>query len=228
MNHLTKLVEAALFSAAQPLSLADLKALDPDLGPGELREAVDALREHYESHDHAFELVELADGFQLLTRREYAEAITQARMVSRPRKLSGPAMETLAIIAYRQPVGRAEIEEIRGVAADGVLRSLQERGFIVVTSRGEGLGRPLLYGTTPRFLQMLGLTEISELPSLDQLSVALRPLGAELPSGTQWDPGWAGAGETASAEREVAETAPTPTPTPTPALSQVEEELQEP
>ena len=225
MNQLTKLVEAALFSAAQPLSLADLKALDPDLGPGELREAVDALREHYESHDHAFELVELADGFQLLTRREYAEAITQARMVSRPRKMSGAAMETLAIIAYRQPVGRAEIEEIRGVAADGVLKSLQERDFIVVTGRGEGLGRPLLYGTTPRFLQMLGLTEISELPSLDQLSVALRPLGAELPSGTEWGPGRAVAGETPSPEREEAETAPAPAPAPAP--SQVEEELQE-
>ena len=225
VNHLTKLVEAALFSAAQPLSLADLKALDPDLGPGELREAVDALREHYESQDHAFELVELADGFQLLTRREYAEAITQARMVSRPRKLSGAAMETLAIIAYRQPVGRAEIEEIRGVAADGVLKSLQERGFVVVTGRGEGLGRPLLYGTTPRFLQMLGLTEISELPRLDQLSVALRPLGHELPSGTEWEPGRAVTGETPSPEGEDAETTPTPTPAHAPSL--VEEELQE-
>ncbi len=231
MNHLTKLVEAALFSAAQPLSLADLKALDPDIGPGELREAVDALREHYESQDHAFELVELADGFQLLTRPEYAEAITQARMVSRPRKLSGAAMETLAIIAYRQPVGRAEIEEIRGVAADGVLKSLQERGFLVVAGRGEGLGRPLLYGTTPRFLEMLGLTEISELPRLDQLSVALRPLGAGLPSGTEWKPGRATTGETPSPEREEAETSPVPAPAPTPAsvpaTAQVEEELQE-
>ncbi len=229
MNHLTKLVEAALFSAAQPLSLADLKALDPDLGPGELREAVDALREHYESQDHAFELVELADGFQLLTRPEYAEAITQARMVSRPRKLSGAAMETLAIIAYRQPVGRAEIEEIRGVAADGVLKSLQERGFLVVAGRGEGLGRPLLYGTTPRFLEMLGLTELSELPRLDQLSVALRPLGAGLPSGTEWELARAMTGEAPSPEQGEAETAPAPTPTPAPvpAPAQVEEELQE-
>ena len=229
MNHLTKLVEAALFSAAQPLSLADLKALDPDIGPGELREAVDALREHYESQDHAFELVELADGFQLLTRPEYAEAITQARMVSRPRKLSGAAMETLAIIAYRQPVGRAEIEEIRGVAADGVLKSLQERGFLVVAGRGEGLGRPLLYGTTPRFLEMLGLTELSELPRLDQLSVALRPLGAGLPSGTEWEPARAMTGEAPSPEQGEAETAPAPTPTPAPvpAPAQVEEELQE-
>ena len=229
MNHLTKLVEAALFSAAQPLSLADLKALDPDLGPGELREAVDALRDHYESQDHAFELVELADGFQLLTRPEYAEAITQARMVSRPRKLSGAAMETLAIIAYRQPVGRAEIEEIRGVAADGVLKSLQERGFLVVAGRGEGLGRPLLYGTTPRFLEMLGLTELSELPRLDQLSVALRPLGAGLPSGTEWEPARAMTGEAPSPAQGEAETAPAPTPTPAPvpAPAQVEEELQE-
>ena len=229
MNHLTKLVEAALFSAAQPLSLADLKALDPDLGPGELREAVDALRDHYESQDHAFELVELADGFQLLTRPEYAEAITQARMVSRPRKLSGAAMETLAIIAYRQPVGRAEIEEIRGVAADGVLKSLQERGFLVVAGRGEGLGRPLLYGTTPRFLEMLGLTELSELPRLDQLSVALRPLGAGLPSGTEWELARAMTGEAPSPEQGEAETvpAPTPTPAPVPAPAQVEEELQE-
>ncbi len=76
-------------------------------------------------------------------------------------------------------MGRAEIEEIRGVAADGVLRSLHERGFIDVSGRGEGLGRPLLYGTTPRFLQMLGLTDLTDLPRLDQLSVALRPLGVE-------------------------------------------------
>ena len=179
MNQLTKLVEAALFSAAHPLSLADLRGLEPGVEISELQEALDALRDHYDRHDHAFELVEVAEGFHLLTRREYAEAIQQARLVSRPRKLSAAALETLAIIAYRQPVGRAEIEEIRGVAADGVLRSLHERGFIDVSGRGEGLGRPLLYGTTPLFLQMLGLTDLTELPRLDQLSVALRPLGVE-------------------------------------------------
>ncbi len=179
MNQLTKLVEAALFSAAHPLSLADLRALEPGVKTKELQDAVDTLRAHYDGDDHAIELVDAADGFQLLTRREYAEQIQQARIVSRPRKLSTAALETLAIIAYRQPVGRAEIEEIRGVAADGVLRSLQERGFIDVSGRGEGLGRPLLYGTTPRFLEMLGLTDLAELPRLDQLSVALRPLGVE-------------------------------------------------
>lgn len=181
MNQLAQLLEAALFSAAHPLTLSDLKSLEPGVTPAQLREALDALREHYDEDGRAFELVELAEGFQLLTRREFAEIITQARIASRPRKLSTAAMETLAIIAYRQPVGRAEIEEIRGVAADGVLKSLQERGLIDVTGRGEGLGRPLLYGTSPMFLAMMGLNELSELPRLDQLSVALRPLGEVMP-----------------------------------------------
>jgi segregation and condensation protein B len=198
VDHLAKLVEAALFSAAHPLSLADLHALDPNVELDEVQRAVETLRERYEVHDHAFELVELGEGYQLLTRREYADAITSARLVSRPRKLSAAALETLAIIAYRQPVGRSEIEEIRGVAADGVLRSLQERGFIDVVGRGEGLGRPLLYGTTPHFLQLLGLTDLSELPRLDQLSVALRPLGVDMsmgPEGEMEEVGESGAGE---------------------------------
>jgi segregation and condensation protein B len=144
VNHLTQLLEAALFSAAHPLSIRDLKNLDSDASPEDIQQSLAALREHYETHPHGFELKELADGFQLVTRPEFAEAIVQARIASRPRKLSTAALETLAIIAYRQPVGRAEIEEIRGVAADGVLKSLQERGLIDVTGRGEGLGRPLL------------------------------------------------------------------------------------
>jgi segregation and condensation protein B len=193
VNHLTQLLEAALFSAAHPLSIRDLKNLDPDASPADIEQSLAALREDYESHGHGFELKELADGYQLVTRPEFAEAIVQARIASRPRKLSTAALETLAIIAYRQPVGRAEIEEIRGVAADGVLKSLQERGLIDVTGRGEGLGRPLLYGTTSSFLEMIGLGELVELPRLDQLSVALRPLGDQMP------------GLTGSAEDEAAE-----------------------
>ncbi|MBI4420354.1 MAG: SMC-Scp complex subunit ScpB [Gemmatimonadetes bacterium] len=175
MNPLIRLLEAALFSAAHPLSLDQLARLDPLASPEDLRAALDQLRETYANGGHGIELVELADGFQLLTRREFADAIAQAQIVQRPRKLSAAAMETLAIIAYRQPVGRAEIEEIRGVMADGVLRLLQERGLIDVVGRSEGLGRPLLYGTTPSFLEMLGLKDLSELPRADELAVALRP-----------------------------------------------------
>lgn len=178
MNPLTRLIEAALFSADRPLGVAELRALEPGVSAEDVEEALEALRGVYEQGDHGITLVQLADGYQLLSRPEMAEALTRARITSRPRRLSVAALETLAVIAYRQPVGRAEIEEIRGVAADGVLRSLQERGLIDVAGRGEGLGRPLLYGTTPKFLELVGLRDLTELPRLDELAVALRPLAA--------------------------------------------------
>ncbi len=186
-SDLEKLLEAALFSASHPLTLRELRRLDPAASANDMRDALDGLKQHYGADEHAFELVELAEGFQLLTRSEYAEAMTDARIAHRPRKLSGAAVETLAIIAYRQPVGRADIEEIRGVAADGVLKSLQERGLIDVAGRGEGLGRPLLYQTTPRFLEMMGLKQLTDLPRLDQLSIALRPLLEEVPGSDRED-----------------------------------------
>jgi segregation and condensation protein B len=175
VNQLTRLLEAALYAAAHPLGVEELKTLDPAATPEEIRAALDELRDVYQNGGHGVELVELAEGFQIMTRREFAEAIALAQIIQRPRRLSAAALETLAIIAYRQPVGRAEIEEIRGVAADGVLRLLQERGLIDVAGRSEGLGRPLLYATSPAFLELLGLRDLSELPRADELSVALRP-----------------------------------------------------
>lgn len=176
MNQLTKLLEAAFYSASRPLTVGELKALDPTASQGAIQAAVEELKQHYDSAEHGVELVQVAEGYQILTRAEHADAIAQARIAHRARRLSVAAMETLAIIGYRQPVSRAEIEEIRGVAADGVLRSLVERGLIDVAGRGEGLGRPLLYGTTPRFLEMLGLSDVAELPRLEELAVALRPV----------------------------------------------------
>ena len=111
----------------------------------ELLASLEEIRRECNQAGRGVELVEVADGYQLLTKREFADAIARAQLVTRPRRLSGPALETLAIIAYRQPVGRAEIEEIRGVSVESVLRSLQERGLIDVIGRSEGTGRPLLY-----------------------------------------------------------------------------------
>lgn len=179
MQPLARLVEAALFAADRPLRLDELEQLAPEADRESLLAALGELRDHYRAEEHGVELVELAEGFQLLTRPEYAEALVQARIINRPRKLSVAALETLAVIAYRQPVGRAEIEEIRGVAADGVLRLLLERGLIAVVGRGEGIGRPLLYGTTPAFLELLGLSSLEELPKMEELSVVLRPLAEE-------------------------------------------------
>ncbi len=179
MNRLTQLLEAALFSAARPLSLEELTALDPDATASDVSDSLSDLHRRYEEGEHGVELVQVADGFQVLTRREFADAIAEARLVVRPRRLSPAALETLAIIAYRQPVSRGEIEEIRGVSVDGVLQSLQERDLVQAVGHGDGMGRPLLYGTTEFLLELLGLRSLEELPRLDELSVALRPV-AEL------------------------------------------------
>lgn len=137
-------------------------------------EALAELRDHYEQDGHGVELLEVAGGWQILTRPEYTEAIERAQLAARPQRLSAAALETLAIIAYRQPIGRAEIEEIRGVNAGAILKSLHERGLIDVTGRGEGMGRPLMYGTTPTFLEQLALRHLEELPRADELAIALR------------------------------------------------------
>ena len=175
MTPLAQLLEAALFSAARPLTAEELSTLDPDASLADVRAALEQLREPYEFDQHGVELVELAGGYQVLSRPQYAAAIERAQFSQRTSKLTTAALETLAVIAYRQPVGRAEVEEIRGVSAGGVLRTLQERGLIEVVGRSEGMGRPLLYGTTPLFLELLALRDLTDLPKADELTIALRP-----------------------------------------------------
>jgi segregation and condensation protein B len=172
---LAQLLEAALFSASRPLTAEELASLDPDANPADVRVALEQLREHYDFNQHGIELVELAGGYQILTRAVHAAAIERAQFSVRAPRLTSAALETLAVIAYRQPVGRLEIEEIRGVSAGGVLRSLQERGLIEVVGRSEALGRPLLYGTAALFLELLGMRDLSDLPKAEELTVALRP-----------------------------------------------------
>ena len=175
MTPLAQLLEAALFSACRPLTAEEMASLDPDANAADVRVALEQLREHYDFNQHGVELVELAGGYQILTRPVHAAALERAQFSVRTPKLSAATLETLAVIAYRQPVGRVEIEEIRGVSAGGVLRSLQERGLIEVVGRSEALGRPLLYGTTPLFLELLGLRDLADLPKTEELTIALRP-----------------------------------------------------
>lgn len=179
MNPLAQLLEAALFAAARPVTVEELVTLDADATLDEVRAALDQLREHYDFDGHGVEVAELGGGFQILSRPAFAAAIERAQLNQRQPRLTSAMLETLSVIAYRQPVGRAEIEEIRGVSAAGVLRSLQERGLIEVTGRSEGLGRPLLYGTTPLFLELLGLPDLANLPRAEELSIALEPARPE-------------------------------------------------
>ena len=174
MNSLAKLLEAALFASPRPIPTDELATLDTEASPAALQAALDELREHYDVDGHAVELVDAGGGWQILTRPEYTEAIERAQMAVRPRRLSPAALETLAIVAYRQPIGRAEVEEIRGVDVGSVLKSLHERGLIDVVGRSEALGRPLLYGTTDAFLEQFALRHLEELPRTDELAVALR------------------------------------------------------
>jgi segregation and condensation protein B len=173
---LAKLLEAALFASAVPVPVDALRAMTASSDDREstLESALTELREHYDTDGHGVELVEVAGGWQILTRPEYTEAIERAQLAARPQRLSAAALETLAIIAYRQPIGRAEIEEIRGVGAGAILKSLNERGLIDIVGRGEGLGRPLLYGTTSTFLEQFALRHLEELPRADELAIALR------------------------------------------------------
>lgn len=171
---LERIVEALLFASDAPLSPADIARAEPGVDEAEVRAAVESLRAAYDGEDRAFGVYELAGGFQILTRPEFVPYLERFATVSRPARLSPAALEALAIVAYRQPIGRADIEEIRGVGSAGVLRTLAERELIDVVGRGEGIGRPLLYGTTARFLEHFGYASLEDLPRPEDLPVVLR------------------------------------------------------
>src|SRR5688572_5223476 len=171
---LTQIVEALLFASDAPLSAGDIALIDERLDEDTVEAVVAQLREEYESQERAFTIVDIAGGYQLMTRPEFAPYLERFDTVPQQTRLSAPALEVLAVIAYRQPLGRNEIEEIRGVGSSGVLKTLQDRSLIDVVGRSEGLGRPLLYGTTPKFLEHFGFRSLEDLPKPDDLPVILR------------------------------------------------------
>lgn len=192
----SRIIEALLFASDAPLSAEDLVRGEEELEPADVERAIQELRAEYDEAERAFGIYEIAGGYQILTRPEYSRHLERFETVPRNTRVSGAALEVLAIIAYRQPIGRNEVEEIRGVDSTHVLRTLQEFGLIDVVDRGEGIGRPLLYGTTDRFLAHFGFTSLNDLPRPDELPVVLAGQGAdvvaeehvdgaELPAGTQ-------------------------------------------
>lgn len=179
-----QIVEAVLFASDAPLTADEIARADEMLDEDQVEEALQFLRAEYDDAARSFQIHELAEGYQILTRPEYAPYLERFDNVPRSSRLSGPALETLAIIAYRQPIGRLEVEYIRGVSAAGVIRTLQDRRLIDVVGRAEGLGRPLLYGTTTFFLEHFGFGSLEDLPRPEELPVMLRdrvPLGPEDP-----------------------------------------------
>ena len=171
---LRAIVEALVFAAEEPLTLADLRDLFPDTESPDLQAALDDVAKACESSERGLQVIRVAGGYRMTTRADLGEWVRALFRSRHRRRLSPAALETLAIVAYRQPLGRAEIEEIRGVGAGAVLKTLQEREMIEVVGRGEGLGRPLLYGTTRRFLEHFGFRTLADLPRPEELPVVLR------------------------------------------------------
>lgn len=177
-----QIVEAVLFASDAPLTADEIARADEALDEDHVEDALQHLKAEYDDAERAFQLTELAEGYQILTRPEFAPYLERFDNVPRSTRLSGPALETLAIIAYRQPIGRLEMEYIRGVSASGVIRTLQDRRLIDIVGRSEGLGRPLLYGTTQHFLEHFGFKSMEDLPHPEELPIVLRervPLGPE-------------------------------------------------
>lgn len=171
---MTQIIEALLFSSDAPLSADELARADESLNEDLVDEAIKELTQIYEESERAFEIKQLGGGYQILTRPVYAPYLERFDTVPKSSRLSTPALETLAIIAYRQPIGRIDIEYIRGVSSAGVIRTLQERELVDVVGRSDGLGRPLLYGTTGKFLEHFGFAELDELPRTEDLPVVLK------------------------------------------------------
>ncbi|MEX2610325.1 MAG: SMC-Scp complex subunit ScpB, partial [Gemmatimonadota bacterium] len=170
---LTQIVEALLFASDAPLAPADLARVDERLDEDTVAAVIDELRQSYDGEERSFQVYEVAGGYQLLTRPEFVSVLERYETVPQTARLSNPALEVLAIIAYRQPIGRAEVEEIRGVSSSGVLRTLQDRRLVEPVGRAEGLGRPLLYGTTRSFLEHFGFESLESLPRPEDLPVVL-------------------------------------------------------
>jgi segregation and condensation protein B len=168
------IVEAILFASDAPLSPGEIARADEALDEDRVEAAMAVLKAAYDDSGRAFELREVADGVQLMTRPEFAPYLERFDTVPKSSRLSGPALEALAIVAYRQPISRMEIEYIRGVNSTGVIRTLLDRELIRAVGRGEGVGRPVLYGTSGRFMEHFGFPSMEHLPRPEELPVVLR------------------------------------------------------
>jgi len=162
------LLEAILFLSGEPVVLSSLKDVF-EVPETELKKSMDELVADYREKNGGLLIAEIANGYQMITNPAYSLWLKKFNTSSTATKLSLPALETLAIIAYRQPIIKAEIEQFRSVNSDGVVKTLLDRRLIKIMGRKEAPGRPLLYGTTKEFLQYFGLKDLAELPTLKDI-----------------------------------------------------------
>jgi len=168
LEELARVVEALLFAAEEPLAVREM-ARASGVDSASVRKVLPRIKAAGDEQRRTWDLAEAGGGYRLVTRPEFYPAIQRLKSQTRERKLTQAALETLALIAYRQPIGRADIESIRGVGCGPVLRQLLDKKLIKISGRGTGLGHPLLYGTGDYFLEHFGLKSIEELPKPGEL-----------------------------------------------------------
>ncbi len=166
---LQRAVEAILISVERPIAAGKIGDAAGGQPVKRIAEAVARLNEFYEKHERSFRIEQVAGGYQILTLPEHRELIAALHKSREDNKLSPSQLETLAIIAYKQPIMRAEIETVRGVSSGEVVRTLMDRHMVKIVGRAEELGRPMLYGTTKTFLEVFGLASLKDLPKREEL-----------------------------------------------------------
>lgn len=187
MGNIKSIIEAIIFASDTPLSLKQIKDIvnEPNkklssngetskITEEEIKNFIDELNQEYAERGSAFRIIEIAEGYQFATLPEFAKWIGKLFKEKSKKKLSQPALETLAIIAYKQPISKPEIEAIRGVNVDHIIKTLLEKKLITIVGRAETIGRPLLYGTTKDFLKYFGLKDLSELPKPSEIEEIMK------------------------------------------------------
>jgi len=170
-DNLRSVLEAMLFSSDRPLTLEQFKKALDDLDTTQIRKELEKLSADFEASNRGIRIVEVAGGFQMITASAFAPFLKKLYQQRRVDKLSKPALETLAMIAYKQPVTKTEVESLRGVNVDGVIKSLTDRGLVRIAGRKKAPGRPYVFSTTRSFLEYFGLKSLEELPKIENFQV---------------------------------------------------------
>lgn len=186
MERLAQHIESLIFATSQPITLEEIKSCleelfgiqFPDTG---LLEAIEQLKARYQDESYAFEIIEIAEGYQFLTKPAFHNTVGAYLRQTTRKRLSQAALETLSIIAYKQPVSKTELEKIRGVSCDYSLQKLLEKELVAIVGRDEGPGRPLLYGTSGKFMDYFGLKSLRDLPKPKEFREADFVIGEQAP-----------------------------------------------
>lgn len=169
-----EIIEALIFASDAPVTMQRIRAALEEVDAELLERVVQQLNDEYREHGHAFEIRRVAGGFQMFTRAHLAQWVRKYHRGRARQRLSRPALEALAIIAFKQPISRTEVAAVRGVNSDGVFKNLLERNLITMAGRASTVGRPVLYKTTEHFLAYFGINSLADLPSLEEVEALLK------------------------------------------------------